>query len=278
MSPAAAAQAQTASPIAARHRPLAPARPRRISGPASPARSRSAPARGEGGLALGAIGLLGRLDALAGHRLLDRLIRSRVWIGIIAFALIGIVTLQLGLLRLNSGIGRALEREASLQKENAALSVENSELASGARVENEAAKLGMQLFSVAGLKFLGSAPAADVAKAAAALRAAPAREAGAAPGETAAPAEASSANGTATSGEGAEGGQTTSAPAAAAGEPAAAHSEAGSEAPSSPAASAGGEAAHSEAAAPSSSGGEPSSGASTSTSTGAGGGALAPGG
>ena len=73
-----------------------------------------------------------------------------MWIGIVAFALIGIVTLQLGLLKLNSGIGRALEREGSLQRENATLSVENSELATGARVESQAAQLGMQLVSVPG--------------------------------------------------------------------------------------------------------------------------------
>ncbi len=70
------------------------------------------------------------------------LIRGRAWIGLVAFALIGIVTLQLGLLQLNSGIGRALEREARLQRENAALSIENSELASGeqGRVAGRAAR------------------------------------------------------------------------------------------------------------------------------------------
>jgi hypothetical protein len=273
VSPPAAAQAQTASPLAPRRRPPAPTRPRRVSGPALPARGRSAPPpRGaEGGLALGAVALLGRLDALAGHRLLDRLIRSRVWIGIVAFALIGIVTLQLGLLKLNAGIGRALEREGSLQRENAALNVENSELASGGRVETEAAKLGMQLFSVAGLKFLGSAHAGDVSKAAAALRAAPAHEAGAAPSEMAAVAESGSSTALPSSGESSEG----TGEAAGARESTTAQGESGSEAPSS-AAGASAEPAHGEAAAPSGAAGEASS--STGTSTGAGGGALAPGG
>ena len=113
-------------------------------------------APGTSGLAIGALGLIGRLDALASHRLLDRLIRSRVWIGIVAFALIGIVTLQLGLLKLNSGIGRSLEREGALQRENAALSVENSELSLGSRVESQATQLGMRLSSVAGLQFLSA--------------------------------------------------------------------------------------------------------------------------
>jgi len=83
--------------------------PARPSTPARPARSRRV--AGDAGLALG---LISALEGLAQHRLLDRLIRGRTWIGIVAFALIGIVTLQLGLLKLNGGIGRALEHEALL--------------------------------------------------------------------------------------------------------------------------------------------------------------------
>ena len=73
----------------------------------------------------------GLAEAVATHRLLDRLIRGRVWIGVIAFALIGIVTMQLVLLKLNAGIGRSLVREALLQRENATLSAENSEVGRG---------------------------------------------------------------------------------------------------------------------------------------------------
>ena len=36
---------------------------------------------------------------LARHRLIDRLIAGKAWIGVVAFALIGIVTLQLLLLQ-----------------------------------------------------------------------------------------------------------------------------------------------------------------------------------
>ena len=52
----------------------------------------------------------------AGSRLLDRLIRSRVWIALVAFALIGIVGMQLWMLKLNGGIGRAIEHESYLQR------------------------------------------------------------------------------------------------------------------------------------------------------------------
>jgi cell division protein FtsL len=146
-------------------------RPRRVSGPIQPVRrlrpaARPTPAAQDGLV----IGLIEAVESLSTHRLLDRLIRGRMWIGLLAFALIGIVTLQLGLLKLNSGIGRAIERSAKLQTENAALSIENSELASGDRVEAQAERLGMKLVAIDGLHFLASHARGDVAHAAAALR------------------------------------------------------------------------------------------------------------
>jgi cell division protein FtsL len=110
------------------------------------------------------------LRGLAGNRSLDRLIRSRTWIALITFALLGIVTLQLLVLRLNANIGHALVRESQLQRENAALSIESSELASGERVEFQAAHLGMQLVPEGSLRFLTSDPHSDIARAAAALK------------------------------------------------------------------------------------------------------------
>jgi hypothetical protein len=115
------------------------------------------------------VGLLAALEGLAQHRLLDRLIRGRTWIGLVAFALIGIATLQLGLLKLNGGIGRALEHEALLQRENAALSIENSELAAGTRIEARATQLGMALIPSGALRFLTANPRSDAARAAAVL-------------------------------------------------------------------------------------------------------------
>jgi cell division protein FtsL len=116
-------------------------------------------------------GLLASLNAVAANRSLDRLIRSRTWIALIAFALIGIVALQLLVLRLNADIGHALVRESQLQRENAALSIESSELAAGERVESQAARLGMELVPEGSLRFLTSDPSRDIARAAAALKA-----------------------------------------------------------------------------------------------------------
>jgi cell division protein FtsL len=170
--PAAAATVRRAR-VAAPPRPrVSPPRPRRISGPVrAPARQptrQSTPAAAplERGLVLG---LLDALGSVASHGAVDRLIRGRIWIGVIAFALIGIVTLQLLVLQLNAGIGRTLVREAQLQRGNAALSIEDSELAGGERVESKAARLGMQLVPVGSLRFLTSYPPADIARAAAAL-------------------------------------------------------------------------------------------------------------
>jgi hypothetical protein len=111
------------------------------------------------------------LGELARHPLLERTIRGRWSIAVIAFALIGIVTLQLGLLKLNAGVGKALVRERALERQNATLGVENSKLAAGERVRALAQHLGMAPVPLTALRYLGSANGAgDLAKAAAALR------------------------------------------------------------------------------------------------------------
>jgi len=86
--------------------------------------------------------LLGWLGALPDHRLLDRLIGGRVWIVLIGTLLAGIVTMQLTLLRLNAGIGRAVERSAILQQTNAELSASISQLSDPQRIADLAAKHG----------------------------------------------------------------------------------------------------------------------------------------
>jgi hypothetical protein len=121
--------------------------------------------------------------SLLDSRAIDRLIHGRAWIGVIAFALIGIVTMQLGLLKLNAGIGRALEHEAALQRENSALSVENSEVAAGDTVELQAAHMGMRLIPAGTLRFLSAQGSTrDVDRALATLNA---RASGSTPSSTA---------------------------------------------------------------------------------------------
>ena len=176
MTPPAAAGALAPRPARERSR-LAPGvrRPRRVSGPArrppGPGSARRVQRRG--GLLLG---LLWALERVSSHRLLERLVRGRAWLGLVTFALIGIVTLQLALLKLNGAVGRDLQREAALQRENATLSIENSELAATDRVQSRAAQLGMEFAPSSALGFLSSHPSADLRRSATVLSA-PARTA-----------------------------------------------------------------------------------------------------
>jgi cell division protein FtsL len=176
MTPPAAAAAPAVrprGPLPPGRQRTAPARPRRISGPARPRRPvgpAARPSSQPGGIALG---LIAALERVSRHRLLDRLARGRTSIALVAFALIGIVTLQLGLLKLNSSIGRTLARESVLQRENATLGIENSELASGDRIDSRATQLGMTLVPVGAVRFLSVRPRTDAARAAAALQAPP---------------------------------------------------------------------------------------------------------
>ena len=141
-----------------------------MSGPSRPPRTArpAAPSTREGGLVLG---LAGALGSVVQSRRLDRLIRGRAWIAIIAFALIGIVTLQLGLLKLNAGMGRSIAAAETLQRQNAALAIENSELAAGSRVEALAARLGMVVVPSGTLRFLQAGTSADATRAASAMTA-----------------------------------------------------------------------------------------------------------
>jgi cell division protein FtsL len=223
----------------------------------------SRPAQSEQGLLLGS---LAALRSLSRHRALDRLIRGRIWIALIAFALIGIVALQLLVLQLNASIGRALVREAQLQRENAALSIEGSELAAGERVESQAAHLGMQLVPEGALRFLSVDPRGDVARAAAALST-PVQVSSTASGEAStAPSEASTAASAAVS-AGAAGASGEQAAAASTG--AQASSEA-AVAPAGEADSAAGDSSATSSAAPASSTAtEPSPASSTAGATGA---------
>jgi cell division protein FtsL len=131
--PATAAHAGRATP-----RPLRPVpRPRRVSGPSS---TRPAAATAAPGILVGAAGLA---RTLPDSRALDRLIRGRTWVAVIAVALIGIVAMQVHMLGLNAGIGRAVEKATTLEQENTSLRLEVSRLGSGERIAAEAQQLGL---------------------------------------------------------------------------------------------------------------------------------------
>ncbi len=146
---------------------IAPRAPRRVSGPAT------APARGQPlrehapGSTRGAR-LLAWLRALPDHRLTDRLVRGRAWIVVVGFLLIGIVAMQVSLLRLNSSIGRAVAQSANLERHNSELRVAVSRMSSEQRVQAMGAKLGLVAPDAGRVTYLtarGSQDARDAAQA-----------------------------------------------------------------------------------------------------------------
>lgn len=104
------------------------------------------------------------LRVLPDHRLLDRLISGRIWIVLLGTLLVGIVTLQLTLLRLNAGIGRAIEASSALQQSNAALQLEISQESDGQLVLARAGQMGFVTPPQGSPRFVTASPAdADTA-------------------------------------------------------------------------------------------------------------------
>src|SRR5204862_3952711 len=75
---------------------------------------------------------------------------------LLAGALIGIVFMQVSLLKLNAGIGRSVERGELLDRQNADLRAAVSRLGSDDRLQSEAARLGLVAPPAGSVTFLGS--------------------------------------------------------------------------------------------------------------------------
>jgi hypothetical protein len=134
MTPPGALAARSRSAAAAAAPPLRqPIAPRRVSGPER--RPRAAPQalpRHSGGIAR-------LLDA----PFLDRLIRGRVWIALVAFALLGIVAMQVAILRLGASIAHSVTEIQHLTQVNEAAETAIAQAEPGRNVASEAASLGM---------------------------------------------------------------------------------------------------------------------------------------
>jgi hypothetical protein len=155
--PAASATARTLP------RPAAPRSPRRVSGPAAkPRRGEDARARsGAGTTARGAsvrgraatrrapvrdpfiVRAIERTARMADSRFLDRLIRGRLWIPLVAAGLMGIVFMQVSMLKLNAGIGRAVQSASTLERQNATMRAQVSGMEAGSKIDETAKSLGM---------------------------------------------------------------------------------------------------------------------------------------
>jgi hypothetical protein len=154
-------------------RPPAPRHPRRVSGPlrarldaaaltapgavAAP-RPQRLPARPPLRVVAGGAAIAWRVAGVAidvsGSRAMDRLVRSRAWIVIVAFGLIGIVAMQVSMLKLNAGIGRAVETVNTLERTNALLRGDLSRLSDGSRIQSLASARGYVMPAPADVTYL----------------------------------------------------------------------------------------------------------------------------
>jgi hypothetical protein len=167
-----------------------PRHPRRVSGPARPPRAdhaAQAAAVAAGTLrtpqvATGAVAAprprrapgtssFERIRALPDHRVVDRLLRGRACIWLIGMLLGGIVAMQVSLLKLNSGISRAVETTATLQRQNADMQADIARLASGERVRAAAVGLGMVDPAAGDVRYLHVRPRYDAGLAVMRMRA-----------------------------------------------------------------------------------------------------------
>jgi hypothetical protein len=164
--------------IAARHPtrtvrrgPGAPRPPRRLSGPSRPKRDPRANATGATAVARPpfAMRLGTRAMRVGDARVLDRLVRGRVWIVIMAVGLIGIVFMQVSLLKLNAGISRAVTAADTFDRQNSSLREDISKLDSGERIQAVAGKLGMVTPAAGDVHYLDGR-GADAARAAASIK------------------------------------------------------------------------------------------------------------
>ena len=91
---------------------------------------------------------------VSGSRTMDRLVRSRAWVVIVGVGLIGIVAMQVSMLKLNSGISRAVDTVATLERSNASLKAEVSRLSSGDRIQSLAGQKGFLMPEPADVTYL----------------------------------------------------------------------------------------------------------------------------
>lgn len=140
--------------------------PRRMSGPSvrNGAVALPAPRR------RGATGTFERVLRVPDHRMVDRLLRGRAWIWLVGILLGGIVAMQVSLLKLNSGISRAVEASATLERQNSALESSIARLSSGERIRDGAERSGMIMPPAGEVQYVTVRSDRDAARAVARMR------------------------------------------------------------------------------------------------------------
>lgn len=159
---------RTAAARAHGARTLSPRAPRRVSGPV--ARPRSAPPVQRPRTASPAqrprTAVRAAPARLTASGLLDRLLRGRAWIWVIGVALMGIVAMQVSLLKLNTGISRAVQSATTLERANARLESRIAKLSSNERISRVALSRGMVAPPAGSVVYVRARPDSDAQRAA----------------------------------------------------------------------------------------------------------------
>jgi hypothetical protein len=137
----------------------APAYPRRVSGPSRRPALAGVPAH------RGRTSAFEKLSRVPDHRVVDRLLRGRACILLIGLMLGGIVAMQVSLLRLNTGISRAVQTQDTLVRQNASLQQAITASTSGEKVAAAAAALNMVEPPAGETRYLTARPGKDEARA-----------------------------------------------------------------------------------------------------------------
>ena len=182
-------------------RPPVGSPPRRLSGPAGRAPERRR------------VHLPGRLRralvavaSLPDLAFVDRVVRGRAWIAVVGTLLIGIVAIQVSMLDINAGIGRAVERSSALERDNARLEATVAAMASAKRIRAKAEKLGLVTPQMERVRYVPARTGPEASAALAALASGAfdpvvlAREAGAGESAASVTPEGSGADATSTTG------------------------------------------------------------------------------
>jgi flagellin-like hook-associated protein FlgL len=102
--------------------------------------------------------------------MVDRLLRGRAWIWVVGILLGGIVAMQVSLLKLNSGISRAVEASATLERQNSDLESSIARLSSGERIRDGAEGKGLIMPPAGEVQYVTVRPDRDAARAVARMR------------------------------------------------------------------------------------------------------------
>jgi hypothetical protein len=137
--------------------PRRPSRPRRGTKPRHATKPRRTPASRAITPPAGLIpAAVGRVGDLADSGLMQRMTRSRAWIGVLGLLLAGIVTVNVLSLSYTASGGKTAARSEALQLENAKLRADLTQRLSGPRVEAVAASLGLAVPAARDIQYLSA--------------------------------------------------------------------------------------------------------------------------